>query len=171
MTQGTQWQHMRGPTVHHKNAADGVGPVAKLLRGHRAGRVGAHAPHSARQCATHFDLLPWFFFLRLLFFGGINNWNWGNCGINIKGACCSEVSSHQVTVTSVYLPPFVSRRRLSNTNQRLPHLCWRRNGYFWRMRASLRPSVRSSHHPVLSGFRQSQAAVPRRAPTCLSHFT
>ena len=37
-----------------------------------------------------------------------------------------------------------------------------------------RPSVRSGHHPVLSGFRQSQPAVPRRcsrAPTCLSPFT
>ena len=52
--------------------------------------------------------------------------------------------------------------------------CWRRNGFFWRMRASLvspRPSVRSSHHLVLSDFRQSQPAVPRRAPTCLSRFT
>ena len=29
----------------------------------------------------------------------------------------------------------------------------------------------SSHHPVLSGFRQSQPAVPCRAPTCLSHIT
>ena len=27
-------------------------------------------------------------------------------------------------------------------------------------------SVRSGHHPVLSGFRQSQPAVARRAPTC-----
>ena len=30
------------------------------------------------------------------------------------------------------------------------------------------PSVCSGHYPVLSGFRQSQHAVPRRAPTCLS---
>ena len=30
------------------------------------------------------------------------------------------ISSFEVTVTSVSLPPFVSRRGLSNTNQRLP---------------------------------------------------
>ena len=34
-----------------------------------------------------------------------------------------------------------------------------------------RPGVCSGHNPVLSGFRQSQPAVPRRAPTCLSPFT
>ena len=32
-------------------------------------------------------------------------------------------------------------------------------------------TVCSGHYPVLSGFRHSQPAVPRRAPTCLSHST
>ena len=34
-----------------------------------------------------------------------------------------------------------------------------------------RPGMCSGHYPVLSGFRQRQLAVPRRAPTYLSHFT
>ena len=34
-----------------------------------------------------------------------------------------------------------------------------------------RPGVCSGHYPVLSGFRQRQPAVPRRAPKCLSVFT
>ena len=34
---------------------------------------------------------------------------------------CSTSSKSSVTVTSVSLPPFVSRRGLSNTNQRLSH--------------------------------------------------
>ena len=47
--------------------------------------------------------------------------------------------------------------------------CWRRSGFFWRMRASL--GLACAHYPVLSGFRQRQPAAPRRAPTCLSLFT
>ena len=42
------------------------------------------------------------------------------CGTSVQQSLCSEV-----TVTLVSLSPFVSRRGLSNTNQRLSHVARR----------------------------------------------
>ena len=42
--------------------------------------------------------------------------------------------------------------------------CWRRSGFFWRMRAFPWPTVHAGNYPVHSNFRQGTPSVASRAP-------